>query len=271
MNRDDVEAWLALAREDGSAASQGRLLGRVASASALGLVLASSRAALALEMKLALTGTLAPWAIGFTQAGVVGGVVGAVAAAAAPPLSVVATVAEPLAAETEAGSVRVEVRPGTGAPSTEDVSGVEAPREPSMVPRPIETADPRTTRVIPSRAAAGEQRSPAPSTPTAPTRRDPFSDITPRRPDLAPALAVLDRARRAIAAADGAAALSALEAYPDHRGDGTLDPEARLLRIVATRLAGRPDAAANDARVWLREEPHTPFNEALRAVIEESP
>lgn len=253
MSDDSLESLLVLARTDGCEPSQAKLLSRVAGASSLGLVLASTRAALALEMKLLLSGQLVSWGAGLTKAGIAGGVLGAAAGMATE----------------DAGPTR----PSTVSVQAEPVAASSTP--PARIPTVVQT---RAT------AAASPPRAPSePIHGVAPPSRPEVTPVgaevegaavlpTPDAADgLEPALAVLERTRGAIARGDGHGALAALAAYPRVRGDGTLDPEARLLGIVAKRFAGRGREATAEAEQWLRDEPKTPFADALRAVLEQKP
>lgn len=244
MSDDGLEALLALARADGSEASQAKLLSRVASASSFALILASTRAALALEMKLVLSGQFVPWGAGLTKAGLAGGVLGAAAGLATetaepPRPPAVSVQAEPVVVSDPAA-------PPPAASRDEVV--------PAASSQPTQTAIPQRRAVHPPAA-----------------RQDEPPVLPPASEGLGPALTVLERTRGAIARGDGQAALDALAGYPAVRGDGTLDPEAKLLRIVAKRLAGRTGEAKADAEQWLRDEPQTPFADALRAVSEPQP
>lgn len=247
MSEDSLEALLALARADGSEESQAKLLSRVAAASSLALILTSTRAALALEMKLVLSGKLVPWGAGLTKAGLAGGVLGAAAGLASettePPLPPAVSVqAEPVVVPTPAA-------PPPAALRTE--ASAEAPAH--------------AKRERPTQKAARLSQAPlSPHQWHAPV-------LPPAAEGLGPALTLLERTRGAIARGDGRAAIDALAGYPDVRGDGTLDPEAKLLEIVANRLAGRTREAKADAEQWLRDEPTTPFADALRAVSEPKP
>jgi hypothetical protein len=84
---------------------------------------------------------------------------------------------------------------------------------------------------------------------------------------LHPELAVLDRARSALAAQDTAAALAILDAYDVRYPDGEMAPEATVLRIEALRKMGNMDAASRTAKRFLDRNPRSPYAARIESLL----
>jgi len=89
-----------------------------------------------------------------------------------------------------------------------------------------------------------------------------------RKRRLADEVATLDRARAAIAAADGAVALAALDHYDATFETKMLGPEARTLHIEALLLAGRGGEARAVAARFLADHPSSTHARRIRSLLE---
>lgn len=84
---------------------------------------------------------------------------------------------------------------------------------------------------------------------------------------LHPELAVLDRARSALAARDTAAALTILDAYDVRFPDGEMSPEATVLRIETLRKMGNMEAASRTAKRFLDRNPRSPYATRIESLL----
>jgi hypothetical protein len=129
-------------------------------------------------------------------------------------------------------------------------------QEASPEPAPNEPADERVIE-----APALERQRPAAAAP--PGRRT--------EPDGARSIAgeirQLDAARRSLAGGDPAGALTAIDAYRRANPAGVLRQEATLLRIEALARSGNRSAAREAARRFLRNNPSTPHENRIVALV----
>lgn len=89
----------------------------------------------------------------------------------------------------------------------------------------------------------------------------------PIRGKLRHEVALIDAARRALAARDSAEALRLLEAYATADRTFTLDREADLLRIDALAQGGRKARARTLAKQYIRRHPNDPHLTKLHALV----
>lgn len=151
---------------------------------------------------------------------------------------------------------------------------------------PITRASAASWRASPSAAALNDARTQSKPEldrpPTSPRSRPPFSapavasaaehaapGATER--ELGREVALIDRARNALSAANVQRALEALDEYEVMNHTGTLNREARVLRIEALAARGERGAAAELARVFLVEYPADPHAGTLQALIDSAP
>ena len=89
-------------------------------------------------------------------------------------------------------------------------------------------------------------------------------------PDVAAEVALLDRARGAMARGDSAGAIAALRKHDAEFKNGTLNPEADVLRIEA--LLGRGDSAraAGAARAFLASHGESPLVGRVRKLLQKA-
>ena len=80
---------------------------------------------------------------------------------------------------------------------------------------------------------------------------------------LAPELALLDAARRALDGGNPARSIALLDQYASEFPRGRLAPEARVLRIEATAQHGDRAEANRLAREFLRDDPESPHAERV--------
>jgi hypothetical protein len=90
-------------------------------------------------------------------------------------------------------------------------------------------------------------------------------------PDKAPSIAgeirQLDKARRSLASGDPAGALGAIDAYKRANPAGVLRQEATLLQIEALARSGNRVAARDAAKRFLRNNPSTPHENRILALV----
>jgi hypothetical protein len=84
---------------------------------------------------------------------------------------------------------------------------------------------------------------------------------------LAVEVALLDRARSALAAGDAVGSLSVLDEYARERRSGVLAPEAQFLKIQALERAGRTGAARALARDFIAKNPGSRRAASLEALV----
>jgi hypothetical protein len=87
-------------------------------------------------------------------------------------------------------------------------------------------------------------------------------------PDLAAEIALLDRAREALAAGEPARALAVLERYDREMPAGRLAPEAAYVRIEALLAAGDRAGADAAGRRFLAANPTSPHAKRVRALLQ---
>jgi hypothetical protein len=129
------------------------------------------------------------------------------------------------------------------------------PASPSQTAR-IETA-PRLAVTSAPAVEAEPEPAPAASAPPAASSN----------PSLAEEVAVLDEARKAVAAARGADALLALDRYQRDYPRGRLGHEAAFVRMQALILTGNRAAAQQLAEQFLRSSPSSPLAPRVRELF----
>jgi hypothetical protein len=88
-----------------------------------------------------------------------------------------------------------------------------------------------------------------------------------QRPSLMAEIAALDRAQRALAAGQAAAALGELDAYQRQFPSPRLGPEANVVRIQALLAVGRTAEARNLGERLLRREPDGALAQRVRSLL----
>lgn len=125
-------------------------------------------------------------------------------------------------------------------------------------PAPV---DPIT--LVPASAEVAAARS-AP----APTLAASIADAGTQTASTLPAeLALLEQARGAIAAGDPARSLSVLDRYPKRFPQGSMAPEATMLRIEALVKVGDRGAATRTADTFLASDPESPYAARVRSLL----
>jgi hypothetical protein len=134
--------------------------------------------------------------------------------------------------------------------------------------RPPESAKPPATRAWVEAAppAANTETPAAPATPV-PDEAQPSNQFRKGSGKLSREVELIDGARKAVAASDAQTALAALERYERVRETGTLDREARLLRIDALILRGDRPLASELARRYLQDFPNDAHAARLREFL----
>jgi hypothetical protein len=94
---------------------------------------------------------------------------------------------------------------------------------------------------------------------------------TPKVVSIAEETAMLDRARRALASGNAAAALTELESYDQRARARALSTEAAVLRIEALLQAGQRASAVALAQRLLALQPNGPHANRLRSIVASSP
>ena len=115
------------------------------------------------------------------------------------------------------------------------------------------SASPSSASASPSNASA------SPLSPAASSPGHASSDLTIE-------LAALDAAAKAIQAGNGAGALPLLDAYSRAFPHGTLNLEAKVLRVEALQSAGRHDEAVARARAFVARYPTSPLAEHMHRI-----
>lgn len=147
-----------------------------------------------------------------------------------------------------------------------------APAHPSLVNLPPQRVGPPPALTAANRSRSLRVHHTAPSTalravPTAAFGSAPSSaSKSALPPSLAADLALLDRARRALAQHDPRGALQALDVYARQRQSGVLDPEAEVLRIHALLALGEHARAEKLARAFVAAHPTSSYAPELRAL-----
>ncbi|HEU0033444.1 MAG TPA: hypothetical protein VFQ53_22585 [Kofleriaceae bacterium] len=209
-------------------------------------------------------GTIAWWKLGLLVT-VIGGAIGIGIArwpdAPEPPLAVPAPQITS-AVEPPPPPPVTHVAPDTvEAAITTPPAPVVAPEPPPVVASK-QKHEPKHDVVKPAEPAPVETVEPAPPAPPAP----PPVQIDTRR--LAAEVAVLDRARAALRAGDGTAALAALDEHAREFSDGALVAEAEVVRIE-TLIHNRQSAAARErAASFLSRFPQSPLARRVRSLLD---
>ncbi len=168
-----------------------------------------------------------------------------------------------------------------------DADQASEPRAPERVERSVSAARPAVVSSLRDARAAAEPREvvpptvlaepavPAPAVPLA-VAAAPASDwarAAPTTPasSLAAEVAVLDRARAALARGDAGAALSAVAEYQGMPRSKILDREATLLRIRALDAAGQRALASQLAEDFVRAHPESRDMAALKVLTAKRP
>ena len=89
-------------------------------------------------------------------------------------------------------------------------------------------------------------------------------------PGLSDEVAALERARRALSEADNATALKALSEYDRQFSQGTLGPEAEVLRIEAVLRNGNKAAGKALGQRFLARFPNSPLAARVRSLLAEA-
>jgi hypothetical protein len=98
-----------------------------------------------------------------------------------------------------------------------------------------------------------------------------FDGLPGPDPRLAAELALIDRARAAVDAKDGARALAELSKHEQQFGrSARLLPEARYLRLEALLLTQDRSGAEAQARKILTEDPHSPHSRRAESVLKQN-
>ncbi len=122
----------------------------------------------------------------------------------------------------------------------------EAPREAS----PPDPSPSSSAEVVPARSAP---------------RVEPSASAKAERPSLAEEVALLDRAREAVAAGDAGRALTALDEHTRRFPGGALGQEALVLRIEALSMRGDRAAATRLGESFLKSFPQSPLAPRVRS------
>lgn len=122
----------------------------------------------------------------------------------------------------------------------------EAPREAS----PPDPSPSSSAEVMPARSAP---------------RVEPTASAKAERPSLAEEVALLDRAREAVASGDAGRALAALDDHTRRFPGGALGQEALVLRIEALSMRGDRAAATRLGESFLKSFPQSPLAPRVRS------
>ncbi len=135
-------------------------------------------------------------------------------------------------------------------------------------------AAPSQVETPPPSPAAQPAAEPSTAATIVPRRDDPPAAVRPRPASPPPAAtlaaeqALLEQARRALAANDSRAALAAIARHGSRFAAGQLAEERELLRVQALVRAGRIDAARRHAAGFRRRFPASLLEEALDVALE---
>lgn len=210
--------------------------------------------------------------IGF---GVVGGALTVTAVVVAPSLSAPNTrptegMVEAAATDAKpAGKVAVgrPSRPGEAAQATPDPE--QAAKDALAAPAPAQVKDAndandandaKVTNVAPAAPAAVEASARAEAARRRASAGAPRSTLTEE-------IALLDRAREAIARGSASSALAALDEHDRSFPGAALGPEATVLRVEALSLRGDRAAATRLGRAFLAVHPESPHASRLRSLL----
>lgn len=184
------------------------------------------------------------------------------------PAPVSAPVAAPVAASAP-----------VAAPAPEIVAAapVAVPAQPEALPAaPVEASTSSKSthasapaphpRAAPADPAPAVTPAPAAAVPPAPEVAAPIEVVDPRQ--LAAEVALLDRARAKLRAADFAGALAEIDRHGAEFADGALRAEAAAVRIETYVAAGRSAEAREAADRFLSSFPQSPLTRRVRALVE---
>ena len=132
---------------------------------------------------------------------------------------------------------------------------------------------PTNTVLTPAPPPPAQPRDVAPVTPTngAVALPEPPPPAKRSASSLVAETAALDAARRALRAHDPAAALDALDGYARAFPDGSLAPEATVVRIEALSVHGEHARARALAARFLAEHPTSPLADRVRTLMAQEP
>ncbi len=116
-------------------------------------------------------------------------------------------------------------------------------------------------------SASGAQPAPSSQPPPRPLRGVTPKSSAPAPPDLAGELALLDRARAALAAGDARGALAELDRH-QRLPTRSMSAEATLLRIQALASIGSTAEASALARAFVENNPNSPLSDRARRFID---
>jgi hypothetical protein len=156
-------------------------------------------------------------------------------------------------------------------PAESSAPSLASARAPARVPG----ARPAATVVMPSAPSASAVPVVPPKSSAKPATPKPsatFDGLPGPDPRLAAELALIDRARAAVDAKDGARALAELSKHEQQFGrSARLLPEARYLRLEALLLTQDRSGAEAQARKILTEDPHSPHSRRAESVLKKNP
>jgi len=180
-----------------------------------------------------------------------------------PKATVIATARDPIPSQARSHEVAAPIAPPEQAPPVAPPAMTAAPTgvrvQPAAPALPTRTTTP-AARVSAAAETPNEERAteiPATAAPRA----------TPSM--LAAEVHVLDEARGALAASDGARALDALRSYARQFPAGTLNLEATVLRIEALYMTGSASAATALAQDFLAAHPTSTHAARVRRLLAE--
>ena len=187
------------------------------------------------------------------------GVAGALLAIASGPDPVEAPIRSTIAAPIDRDAAKVEPNASAGDPGVAQAPVPAAATAAAAPPAPATHANNRASKSV-----------------ARPTRRPTAREVASKLPLEAPAksiaeeIAILDRARRQLAAGDGRGALRSLDELGPG-GSSALGPEVSVLRIRALAQTGQAQAAAQNARDFLNTHPGSPHARELQNIATQAP
>jgi hypothetical protein len=260
--RQRVAVALGLGAATGAAASSGAAAG-TAGATALSTTAATA--------KVNVVAVAAKWLVGGLA---LGGALAGGAVVAENRLSAPAPVHSASASSDSRAGVAADNGRGAALDSTPPAAD---PRDESTASdhAVISTKDGKATQPAPTRAGEAAARAAAPATHAGArsVERAPLppqaaaasvASLPARQAPLGAEVALIDAARRAVAADDANTAMAELDRYDSVRETRILDREARLLRIEALLVRGEGARAGALAREYLRDFPTDPRSGRLR-------
>lgn len=130
---------------------------------------------------------------------------------------------------------------------------------PSSVAIPLEPPPPPPPPVSVARVSAAPSRA-------ASLGPSPRTSTTARAPDIQAQIALIDRARAAVAGGNPTGALTALDDYASRFPNGVLGQEAAMLRIEALLARGDKSGAARVGKRFLEQHPRSALAPRVRAL-----